>query len=214
MMRKRPEVKDLVWLFVIGGLLGFILETVWYLIKHGVIINKQGLLYGPFKPIYGFGLIIIVLLMVKFQDKKLWQKFILGVIIGSAFEYFGSIFQEVFLGTSTWNYGAFKLSLGSRLYIPYCLIWGVIAIIVVDFLYPLFLKVISKVPLKIYNFITYFLIIFMVVNLSLTTVAIMRYSARARRKDNTNFIYRVIDEVYTDEYMRKKFPKLKIINKK
>ena len=140
MSNRKPNLKDLIWLFIIGSFIGFILETVWYYIKHGVFINKQGLLYGPFKPIYGFGLIIIILTMYKFYNKKLWQKFILGVIIGSTFEYFGSVFQEFVFGTSTWNYGSFKLSIGDRLYLPYCLCWGIIAIFSLDYFYPRFKK--------------------------------------------------------------------------
>ncbi len=214
MEKKRPTIKELVWLFLVGCLGGFILETIWYFIKHGVIINKQGLLYGPFKPIYGLGLMVIVLTMNKFQDKKLWQKFILGVIIGSAFEYFGSLFQEVFFKTSTWNYAAFKLSLGKRLYLPYCLIWGVLAVLVLDYFYPFLLKIINKIPIKIYNFGTYFIMIFMIFDVSLTIVATIRYSARANEIGNSNKIFQLIDKVYTDQYMREKFPKLKIMEKK
>ena len=201
MSNRKPNLKDLIWLFIIGSFIGFILETVWYYIKHGVFINKQGLLYGPFKPIYGFGLIIIILTMYKFYNKKLWQKFILGVIIGSTFEYFGSVFQEFVFGTSTWNYGSFKLSLGSRLYLPYCLCWGIMA---------RFKKIIKKIPKKIFNVITICVTIFMFLNILLTVIVTIRYSNRA----NTNTVLKIIDDIYNDEYMQKKFPKLKIIKKK
>ena len=62
----RPSFAELVWLFVLGCLLGFVIETSWHFIKNGVLINKQGLLYGPFKPIYGTGFVLLVLLMCNF----------------------------------------------------------------------------------------------------------------------------------------------------
>ena len=104
LQKEKIKISEIIWLFVIGCLVGFVLETIWHFLKNGVWINKQGLLYGPFKPIYGFGLIFIVLIMNNYREKKFWQKFIIGVILGSAFEYFGSLFQEYVFGTSTWNY--------------------------------------------------------------------------------------------------------------
>ncbi len=213
MKEDRLTLKELIWLFVLGCFFGFLLETIWYFFKHGVIINKQGLLYGPFKPIYGFGLIIIVLVMNKYKDARLWQKFILGVLVGSAFEYFGSLFQEYVFSTSTWNYASFKLSLGSRLYLPYCLIWGVLAILVIDIFYPTIKKIIRVIPPRIYTFSSYVVLILMVVNIFLTMTATLRYSARINKKGETNIFWRIIDEAYNDEYMKRKFPKMRVIKK-
>ena len=211
--KERIRILDLVWLFVIGCLIGFVLETIWHYLKNGVWINKQGLLYGPFKPIYGFGLIFIVLVMNKYQNKKFWQKFIIGVILGSAFEYFGSVFQEYIFGTSTWNYSHFHLNIGGRIYLPYCLAWGLIAVFCIDFLYPLFKKLISKINVSLYQVTTVIVGIFMLVNISLTALASIRYSDRANNVESSNTVFKVIDELYPDEYMQVKFPKMKVIKK-
>lgn len=210
---KRPTFVELIWLFIFGCLLGFILETIWYFIKNGIWINKQGLLYGPFKPIYGFGLDLIVLLMYKFKDKHIVFKFIVGVLIGSAFEYFGSLFQEYVFGTSTWNYSSFNYNIAGRLYLPYCITWGIIAVICIDILYPFFKKMFNKVPKKIGKIITIIMTIFMFINVSLTALATIRYSDRANNIERNNMVFKVIDIWYPDDYMQIKFPKLKIIEK-
>lgn len=169
------------------------------------------MLYGPFKPIYGFGLIFIVLIMNNYREKKFWQKFLIGVILGSAFEYFGSLFQEYVFGTSTWNYSHFNFNIGGRIYLPYCLAWGVIAVFCVDILYPWFKKIIKKVNVNLYQITTGIVAIFMIVNVSLTALASIRYSDRANNTTATNAIFKVIDEWYPDEYMQVKFPKMKVI---
>lgn len=211
--KEKTKLSELVWLFVIGCLVGFVLETLWHFFKNGEWINKQGLLYGPFKPIYGFGLIFIVLVMNNYREKKFWQKFIIGVILGSAFEYFGSLFQEYVFGTSTWNYSHFNFNIGGRIYLPYCLAWGVIAVFCVDAIYPLFKRLISKINKKVYKLVTIVIAVFMLVNISLTALASIRYSDRANNNAPTNTVFRVIDELYPDEYMQVKFPKMKIIKK-
>ncbi len=208
---EKIKVAELVWLFVIGCLIGYVLETTFHFFKNGEWINKQGLLYGPFKPIYGFGLIFIVLVMNRFREKKFWQKFIIGVILGSAFEYFGSLFQEYIFGTSTWNYSHFNLNVGGRIYLPYCLAWGVISVFCINILYPKFKNIISKIKPKLYKTVTIAMGAFMIVNISLTALASIRYSDRANQVEGTNAVFRIIDEWYPDEYMQIKFPKMRII---
>lgn len=209
--KEKISFSEIVWLFVIGCFVGFVLETFFHFFKNGEWINKQGLLYGPFKPIYGFGLIFIVLIMNNYREKKFWQKFLIGVILGSAFEYFGSLFQEYVFGTSTWNYSRFNLNIGGRIYLPYCIAWGVIAVFCVDVLYPRFTKMIKKVNANFYRITTIIVSIFMIINISLTALASIRYSDRANNNAATNVVFKVIDEWYPDEYMQVKFPKMKVI---
>lgn len=213
-MKKTKESNWMyVWLFVIGAFIGFILETLFYYFKNGIWINKQGLLYGPFKPIYGFGLILIVLVLKNYQDKKLWQKLLVGILIGSSFEYFGSLFQEYVFGTSTWNYSNFNYNISGRIYLPYCLAWGIIAVISIDILYPFIKKTLSKINEKVYYTLSIILTIFMIGNITLTALASIRYSDRANNKEANNIVFKTIDKLYPDEYMQIKFPKMKIITK-
>lgn len=213
MQAKKEKISflELVWLFIIGCCIGFILETFFHFIKNGEWINKQGLLYGPFKPIYGFGLIFIILVMNNYREKKFWQKFLIGVILGSAFEYFGSVFQEYVFGTSTWNYSHFNMNIGGRIYLPYCLAWGIISIFCVDILYPWFKKIIVKINRNLYKVATCLIAVFMIINVTLTALASIRYSDRANNNNHTNTVFKVIDKWYPDEYMQIKFPKMKVI---
>lgn len=211
LQKEKIKISEIVWLFVIGCLVGFVLETIWHFLKNGVWINKQGLLYGPFKPIYGFGLIFIVLIMNNYREKKFWQKFIIGVILGSAFEYFGSLFQEYVFGTSTWNYSNFNLNIGGRIYLPYCFAWGIIAVFCVDYVYPFLKKILNKINPCFYKIITLSIGVFMIINISLTALASIRYSDRANNENTDSAVFKVIDNLYPDEYMQIKFPKMKII---
>ncbi|CDF12209.1 putative uncharacterized protein [Mycoplasma sp. CAG:776] len=211
LQKEKIKISEIIWLFVIGCLVGFVLETIWHFLKNGVWINKQGLLYGPFKPIYGFGLIFIVLIMNNYREKKFWQKFIIGIILGSAFEYFGSLFQEYVFGTSTWNYSNFNLNIGGRIYLPYCFAWGIIAVFCVDFVYPFLKKILNKINPCFYKIITVGVGIFMIINISLTALASIRYSDRANKENTDSAVFKVIDSLYPDEYMQIKFPKMKII---
>ncbi len=198
-------LKENIWLFVIGSFLGFLLETFWHYFKYQEFINKQGLLYGPFKPIYGLGLIIIIYFMKKLQTKSLLKQFIYAVLIGSIFEYLASLFQEYIWGTSTWNYTNFKLNIAGRVYLPYSLAWGFLSLGSFYLLYPLIKKFLTNHKLTI---ITILLGLFMSLNISLTILATKRYAS----KESTS-IFALINDWYPDEYMIKKFPQMKVVKK-
>ena len=51
--------------FVLGCLIGTYYEEVLWFIKYGEITTRQGLIYGPFSPIYGVGVLAFVLLLGK-----------------------------------------------------------------------------------------------------------------------------------------------------
>ena len=214
MKKEKMSLKEGIWLFIIGAISGYIIEISWYFLKHGVWINKPGLLYGPFKPIYGLGFVLIVLIMKKFKEKKLWFKFTLGVIIGSVFEYICSLFQEYVFNTSTWNYSKFNFNIGGRLYLPYCLIWGLIAVVCIDFLYPEFKKIINKITPKLLKTITIMVSVLMLININLTFVAVMRFGERANNITRESKVFKKIDQIYNDNYMHKRFPKMVAVEKK
>ena len=209
-MKKRSKIfKEIIWLFIIGCFIGFILETVWYFLKNGILINKQGLLYGLFKPIYGFGIIIITCLFYKVQNKNSFIIFIVGILIGSIYEYATSIFQEFILGTSTWDYSTFNFNLNGRIYLPYCIGWGIITLLYIKFLFPKFKELIEKIPL----WFSVIAAVFMISNLLISAIAVYQYSNRMNNIKHDIPVLKFIDEVYDDEVIRKKFPKLKVIKK-
>lgn len=206
-------ILHIIWLFLIGAIFGFFFETVWHYIKNGVYINKQGLWYGPLKPIYGCGVLLITLFLYKLKDKNSVWLFLGGFIIGTLFEYFASYFQEVAFGTYTWTYNDFSLNLNGRIYLPYCAAWGAISFIWIKYCLPNYLKWFNKLYSKRFVILSYILGIFLTYNITLTTLITIRYSERAKKIPPENDIMELIDEHYPDEIVKKKFPKLRIITK-
>ena len=56
-------------IFCVYALIGWIYEVSWYLIVDNTFVNR-GVLFGPFLPIYGFGILILLLLLRGFMKKK------------------------------------------------------------------------------------------------------------------------------------------------
>lgn len=56
-------------IFAVYALIGWLYEVTLFLIRDHIFVNR-GVLFGPFLPIYGFGILILLLLLKKFMQKK------------------------------------------------------------------------------------------------------------------------------------------------
>ena len=66
---KRTAIK-IFWVFIIGSILGCILETIVGTVSSRSFQLRKGLIYGPFIPVYGIGLVIYYLIISNIKDIK------------------------------------------------------------------------------------------------------------------------------------------------
>lgn len=56
-------------IFFVYAFIGWIYEVSWYLIVRHKFVNR-GVLFGPYLPIYGFGILILLLILKRFMNKR------------------------------------------------------------------------------------------------------------------------------------------------
>ena len=200
-----------VLLFIIGGLFGYIFETIAFLLKNGYLTNKQGLWFSPLKPIYGLGIILISAILYKMKKKSPILIFLLGLLIGAIFEYIASLFQDYILHTSTWNYSNMKNNLNGRINLPYSIIWGAITYLWIKYGLNIYLKFYNKIlKFKLSRIIIIIIIIFLAFDLSLTSIVTRRYSQRKRGIEATSDFDTYIDKYFNNKVFERKFPNLRV----
>lgn len=137
--------------FLVFAIIGWLIETAYsfYSLGH---FTKRGFLYGPLCPIYGWGAIILIMFFSKYK-KKNFKLFIYAAIIFSLFEYLVSFGMEALFSLKWWDYTSEFMNLNGRVSIFYSFAWGIIAILVINFIYPFFKKkinlILSKIPYSI-----------------------------------------------------------------
>ena len=157
--------------FFLYSFVGFILETIiQFIIKSKV---NSGILYGPWTIVYGFGVIIILLLEKLVFSKKNYNKWVKRIFLFlsvaiclTLIELLGGILIEKIFHKTFWNYSKFKFNIGKYISLDISIIWTVLSIIFVYILKPLTDKIIKKIP----NLITYILIILMVIDFTFTLI--------------------------------------------
>ena len=202
----------LIWIFTIGCVFGFLVEFFWFIVKWGYVQYNQGFLYGPLQPVYGFGALLLTLLCYYLKTNKKWLIFILGFIAFGIFEHFSGWIMEYFLGAFSWDYNrvGFHLTIGKYVYLPYCFIWGLFALVWHTLINDKLLKFFSKFKSKTYKYITIVLGIFLVFNFSLTQLAIARKIEREKSIPANDKIRIFFDKYYDDEYFAHYMPKVRL----
>lgn len=199
-----------VLIFVIGCLIGYLVEVYYAFFKTGTYINKQGMIYGPFNQIYGFGALVFTLALYKFRNINKFLLFLAASVIGGAFEYICSLLQEVIFKSYSWNYARFRFSLGGRTNLVHAAFWGILGVLFFSVIFPAFVEAINKIPTLAIKIVSWFFFVFMIINMALSSVAALRYEERYKKHEApSNVIEEIIDKVYPDERMAKVYPNIK-----
>ena len=195
----------LFWVFMIGNLIGFVVEGFECIYRFGEWQNHVGVLWGPFCIIYGFGSVVIYTASHLMKSRPIWLQFIIFAVAGGLVEYFGSLFQEVFFGAETWNYQYEPDHIGSRVTVRMAIEWGILGIAVALLIYPLFKKLLRKMNNLPCFIITWVLVVFMAVDLTATCIAVYRWGERQVGHEPKTKIGAFFDEHYGDERMQSIF---------
>ena len=57
------KIIKIFWVFLIGSMIGYLVENIVGFVQNGHFVSRQGLLFGPFIQVYGIGLIIYYLII-------------------------------------------------------------------------------------------------------------------------------------------------------
>ena len=140
--------------FLLYSILGFLLETV-----RSFLVNSKftsGILYGPWTPIYGIGIVIVILisnyLFAHLHLSRWVETFITFVIITlilTLLEWIGGILIEKIFHTVFCDYSKEAFSIGKYISLSKSLMWGVGSILFIYVLKPLLEGVIKHIPIPV-----------------------------------------------------------------
>ena len=198
----------LFWLFMIGNVVGFVLETVWALLTLHHFEVRVGLVWGPFIPVYGFGAVVMTLFLYKSYKKRDLFIFTMAALIGGAFEFLCSLFQELAFGTVSWEYSDTTANLGGRTNLMYALIWGVLGLLWVKEFFPFISRQIERIPKKLGNVLTIILCVFMLADITVSGAAVIRRGERMDGIPADTPAKQWLDRHFDDEYLDFVFPNM------
>lgn len=202
----------LIALFFIAAFLGDIIETIFCRVTAGVWMSRSSVVYGDFSIVWGLGAVLLTVILYKHRNRSDSFVFLLGTVLGGAYEYFCSVFTELVFGTVFWDYSHLPFNLGGRINLLYSFFWGIAAVVWLKYLYPFLSDLIERIPQRIGVILTWIMVVFMSVNIVLSSLAMYRYNQRQTGAVTTdNPVMQFIDEHFPDSRIEKVYPNLILV---
>ena len=198
----------LVSLFFIGAFLGDIIETIFCWITMGRLMSRSSVVYGDFSIVWGLGCVLLTAILYQYRNRGKGYIFLFGTVVGGVYEYVCSVFTEIVFGTVFWDYSKVPFNLGGRINLLFCFFWGIVAVLWLCYLYPWLSGLIEKIPKKPGVILSWIMIIFMLFDMGISSLALCRYTERhIEEQEVTTAVDDFFDEHFPDERMKRIYPK-------
>jgi len=206
-------------LFITYSFIGWCMEVGCKLVELKKFINR-GFLIGPYCPIYGWGCILIIILLNKYTNDPL-VLFIMAIVICSILEYFTSYFMEKLFKARWWDYSRRKFNINGRICLETMIPFGLLGCLIMYFVNPFFVSIYSKIPSNILIIISSVLFtIFLTDNIiSYTIMFKMKIPKIKISKDSTEEITEYVRSIlakrsFLYKRLMKAYPNMKILRNK
>ena len=154
---KLSTKEKIILYFFIYAFIGWCLETFYAFTVFGHFV-KRGFLFGPICPIYGFGAVLLIINLSKIKGNN-FKKFIVAMLVFSAFEFIASWILEVVFHQRWWDYSDAIFNIQGRICLSFSLLWGIIGVLFANFIHPFIKgkvdKGVSRSTLKVQRVLLY-----------------------------------------------------------
>ena len=137
-------IYQLIWLFFLYAFLGWCMEVCFQALSTGRIVNR-GFLNGPWCPIYGVGM-IAVLLIVGPISENLGALFLLGMLLCTLVELIVGWLLEKIFHTRWWDYSDQPFQIGGYVCLKFSIMWGLAVTFTVRLIHPAILGLVNMIP--------------------------------------------------------------------
>ena len=145
------DIRVFIYIFFIYSFLGWCMESFGSIINPKVkkFVNR-GFLIGPYCPVYGFGVVLITLLLGKYQENPS-TVFVLSIFTCGILEYFTSWILEKLFGARWWDYSKQKYNINGRICLETLIPFGLFGMCTLCFINPFIVDKLVLIPYFIYN---------------------------------------------------------------
>ena len=185
---------ELVWIFIIYAFLGWCTEVSYAALDRGIFVNR-GFLNGPYCPIYGFGVVIVVTILTPLQDNLLLL-FFGSFLLTSVLEYITGFLLEKVFHDRWWDYSNKPFNIHGYVCLKFSIYWGLACTFIMKVIHPIIYRGITWIP---HTLGVVLLVIFMtvfIVDCCITVSTILKFNKRLKLMDEmAEKIHKLSDEI-------------------
>ena len=185
---------ELVWIFIVYAFIGWCTEVSYATLDTGKFVNR-GFLNGPYCPIYGVGVVIVVAILTPLQD-SLTILFIGSFLLTSTLEFITGFVLEKVFHNKWWDYSEFPFNIKGYVCLKFSIYWGLACTFVIKIIHPIIYGIIVWMPHTLgVVLVSIFMCVFFV-DLGITVATILKFNKRLKIMDEmAASIHKLSDEI-------------------
>lgn len=188
------ELYEIILCFFIYGFLGWCTEVAFAAGKEQRFVNR-GFLNGPICPIYGVGVVAVVVLLEPYEN-NLFILYVASIIVVTALEWVTGFILEKLFHSKWWDYSNMPLNLNGYVCLLFSLIWGVACVAIVKWIHPFIFKGVKILPVWFGTILLVLLGIGMLADLYVTVTNILQMNRHlARMEEIAAELRKISDEL-------------------
>lgn len=170
------QLLDWVLWFFIYSFVGWTWETFLFTIQERRFVNR-GFLNGPFCPVYGFGGLLLLLLLDNRTD-NIFALFFLALVLTTVLEYITAVLLEKLFNAKWWDYSMFPLNFQGRISLISSVVFGIFSVLQIKFGHPFVKSLTDRLPENVKSVIVFLVIIYIFIDFSLTVRHVLILNGR------------------------------------
>lgn len=211
-------VLNFVFYFFIYAFLGWFLEVACKFVEDRKFVNR-GFLLGPICPIYGYCMLIL-LLLIGTGDKDILSIFLKSILVCASIEYITSYLMEKIFKARWWDYSKKRFNINGRVCLETMLPFGIMGTLALYFLQPQFHNFAGLFSYNIKLIIAIVSVVLYLLDniVSFKVMKKIKIQIKKQKEDNTSAIKKQVTAWINEHsilyrHIIKAFPHFKIIDR-
>ncbi len=162
--------------FVIYSFVGWVFESVQFSVYEKKLVNR-GFLNGPLCPVYGFGALLIFLILDHRTD-NLVILFFAAVALTTTLEYITAVILEKVFHAKWWDYSMFPLNFKGRISPLSSAVFGVLSVVGIKFIQPFVKSLTDQISQNAKLTLLLIFLVYLVLDFSITVRHVLTLNGR------------------------------------
>lgn len=169
---------DVVWIFIIYAFIGWCSEVAYAALERGIFVNR-GFLNGPYCPIYGVGVLIVVVVLTPLKDNLLLL-YAGSFLLTSVLEFITGYVMEKAFHNKWWDYSDKPFNIMGYVCLKFSILWGFACSFIMLVIHPIIFGFIRMIPHILGVVLIVIIMVCFAVDLFVTVSTIIRFNKRLK----------------------------------
>ncbi len=172
---------EVTWIFLIYAFLGWCVEVAYAALETKIFVNR-GFLNGPVCPVYGCGILVVIVTLTPLKDNFLFL-FVGSFFLTSTIEFITGFLLEKLFHNQWWDYSEENFNICGYVCLKFSILWGLGCTLVMDVIHPTIYNVIKIVPKLPRVIILIILCLIFFVDFGVTVAGILKFNQHLKLMD-------------------------------